>query len=226
MKNKIIKILCIVFLASCFFNCKDEVKAKINESTSKKHSNLDTIDTSKTNTNDSIELTSLVRKVYKWRETNSLRDFPYKYQNDSIFIGIDWNIYDKNIKIYNETGLFTEDFFKRHKKIASIIDNSIKSATVEWRNIRDGIPLWESNANDWCACQDNPDEYWKLLTIDRLKINNDLATFIWTWDKEDVKDKHEYLVTAKKINKVWKINSLQWQNHNYSVEGYDKLMND
>lgn len=226
MKYQLYKIFSIIFLASCFFNCKEEVNAEINESTSQNYSNLDTINTSKTTTNDSIELTLLVRKVYKWHETNFLPDFPYKFQNDSIFTGIDWKEYNKNINLHKETGLFTEDFFKRHKNIASIIDKSINSANIEWRNSKDGIPLWRSNADDWCACQDNPDEYWKILTIDNLKINNDLASFIWTWDKEDVKDKHEYLVTAKKVNNIWKINSLGWQNHNYSVEEFDKIMND
>lgn len=226
MKNKIIKILCIIFIASGFFNCKDDVKVKINESTTQKHLNLNSSDSSKTITNDSIELTLLVRKVYKWHETKFLEDFPYKFQNDTIFTGINWEEYDKNIKLHKNTDLFTDEFFKRHKYIASIIDKSMKSADREWRNSNDGISLWQSNADDWCACQDSPDDYWKILTIDSLKINNNLASFIWTWDTKDVKDKHEYLVTAKKINNVWKINSLGWQNHNYSVEEFDKILND
>jgi hypothetical protein len=226
MKNKLIRIFRVIFLTSCFFNCKEEVNTVINESTSQKHLNLNATDSSKTTTKDSIELTILVRKVYNWHETKFLEDFPYKHQNDTIFTGIDWEEYNKNIKLHKNTNLFTDEFFRRHKSIAKIIDNSIKKAGIEWRNSNDGIPLWHSNADDWCACQDNPDDYWKILTIDSLKINNNLASFIWTWDKKDVKDKHEYLVTAKKINNVWKINSLEWQNHNYSVEEFDKMMND
>jgi hypothetical protein len=226
MRYKAYKFLNIIFFAICFLSCKKEIKAEINNSTSQKHLILNETDSSKIITKDSVELTLLVRKIYKWHETNFLQDFPYKYQNDTIFTGIDWEEYNKNIKLHKNTNLFTEDFFKRHKNIAKIIDNSIKEAGIEWRNINDGIPLWHSNADDWCACQDNPDEYWKILTINILKINNNIANLIWTWDKDDVKDKHEYLVTAKKINGEWKINSLQWQNHNYSVKEFDKLMND
>lgn len=234
MKNKIFKILYLTILVCFIFNCKNEVKAKTNQLKSDKNSKSDALvdsnikynSTIETKSNYSLELTSLVRKVYKWHNLNFLEDFPYKYENDTIFIGIDWKKYDKNIKLHKETGLFTVDFFKRHKEIANIIDQSIKSATIEWRNERDGIPLWHSGADDWCACQDNPDNYWEFITINKLKIKNNIASFDWTWDKKTVKDKHEYSVTAKKENNVWRIKSLNWQNHNYSIEGFDKVMND
>ncbi len=226
MKNKLIKILGIIFLVSSNLNCKEEVNIETNKYESQNNSKFNTTNTSRTSAKDSIELTSLIRKVYKWHETNFLTDFPYKHQNDSIFIGINWEEYDKNIKHHKGTNLFTEEFFIKHKNIALIIDQSIKNADIEWRNSNDGIPLWHSNADDWCACQDNPNDYWKILTIDSLKINDDLVSFYWTWDKKDVKNKHQYLVTAKKVNKIWKINSLEWQNYNYSVEKFDKMMND
>jgi hypothetical protein len=234
MKMKLFKILSLIILSIFLYNCKDEVKAKTNELNSENHSKSDTLETSNVNNNstvetkykDSIELTSLVRKVYKWHNLNFLEDFPYKYENDTIFTEIDWKKYDKNIKLHKKTNLFTEDFFKRHEEIAVIIDKSIKSATIEWRNSMDGIPLWHSGADDWCACQDYPDNYWEFMTIDNIKIKGDIANFIWTWDKKDVKDKHEYSVTAKKENNLWKVKSFSWQNHNYSVEGFDKIMND
>lgn len=231
MKNKFFKILYTSILVCFLYNCKDEVNFKTNELNSENHSNLDTLETSnaKTNsTNDSIELTALVRKVYKWYNLNPNldRDFPYKHQNDSIFIGLDWIKYNKNIERFKKTNLFTEDFFKRHKEIATIIDLSIKKADIEWRNSNDGIPLWHSGADDWCACQDNPDKYWEFITINKLKIKNNIASFDWTWDKKAEKDKHEYSVTAKKENNVWKIKCLNWLNHNYSIEGFDKVMND
>lgn len=231
MKNKLIKTFSVIILISFLLNCKEENNSEVENTTLENLLTLDTLKTDstlETKSKDSIELTALVRKVYKWYNLNPNldRDFPYKFQNDSIFIGLDWTKYNKNMERFKKTNLFTEDFFKRHKDIAIIIDTSIKSATIEWRNINDGIPLWESNADDWCACQDNPDNYWEFMTIDDLKINKNVASFIWTWDKKSVKDKHEYSITAKKVNNVWKINKLAWLNHNYSIEEFDKIMND
>jgi hypothetical protein len=121
---------------------------------------------------DSVEITSLVRQVYKWHMTKHLTDFPYKYEEpaDTIFIGIDWDAYDKNVKDFRKTNYFTNDFLLFHKSIASNIDSSIRKADIKWRNANDGIPLWETEADDWCGCQDYPENYWDTLTLDSLRI--------------------------------------------------------
>ncbi|MFT6967039.1 MAG: hypothetical protein ACJAT1_002265 [Marivirga sp.] len=41
----------------------------------------------------------------------------------------------------------------------------MRKADVKWRNIHDEIPIWSSDTDVWCGCQDYPDEYWNLLTI-------------------------------------------------------------
>ena len=101
--------------------------------------------------NDSIELTDLVRNVYEWHMTVRLNDFPYKHEEpgDTLFVGIDWEKYNNNIKVFKQTDFFSQDFLDKHKKIALIVDSSIKKADKEWRNINDGIPIWDSNADDW-----------------------------------------------------------------------------
>ena len=194
-----------------------------------KHSNQSarqkTIDQS---TNDSIQLTSLVRQVYQWHMTMRLNDFPYKYekQSDSIFTGIDWDNYNKNIETFKKTKFFTDEFLSNHRTIASNIDSSMKKADIKWRNINDGIPLWDTDADDWCGCQDYPDNYWEFLILDSLKIENNLASFYWTWDIKQRADSHKYKMTAKKVDDKWMINSMEGFKYYGSVEYYDKIMND
>ena len=67
---------------------------------------------------DSIELTTLTRRVYKWHITESLDDFPYKYDKDqdTIFVGIDWSKYNDNIKLFKKTNFFVLLFWRITKQ--------------------------------------------------------------------------------------------------------------
>ncbi len=218
-------ILSIIAVASYYLLEMYQFAKGVKEDTPKFVEFLHESNSTEANRNaDSIELTNLIRKVYEWHETKRLNDFPYQFdeQQDSIFIGIDWDKYQKNIELFKQTNFFSTDFLHKHKNIALTLDTSIKKADITWRNINDGIPLWESGADDWCGCQDYPDNYWNFLTIDSLRIKDEYANFCWNWDKEFP---HDYKVTARKENGQWKINSLEEVNNYFSVEHYDKLMN-
>lgn len=182
--------------------------------------------TEEVNAEDSIELTQLVRHVYKWRLANELDDFPYEVDSKSpeIFIGIDWKIYDRNIRTLESTNFFSEEFFRTHRNIALSLDSSIRKADIEWRNFEDGIPLWSPDADDWCSCQDYPDDYWKILTITNLELEDQIASFNWTWDTGPTDYPHYYPVTAKKENIKWKITWLNGFNNYQSAEYYDEIM--
>lgn len=174
---------------------------------------------------DSVELTNLVRQVYNWYMNNEIEDFPYKYEGerDSIFIGIDWDKYQNNTEVFKKTNFFSIEFLNKHKEIAKNIDSSIRKADLKWRNRNDGISLWETGADNWCGCQDYPDNYWTILTIDSLVINKDNADFVWTWDKDL---SHTYRVKAKKENGKWKINSLHGFKYFLTSQEYNKMMKD
>ena len=178
--------------------------------------------------NARIELTALIRQVYEWHMTKRIDDFPYKYEEpaDTLIMGIDWEKYNNNIEVFKQTNFFSRDFFTRHKNIALSLDTSIKKADKKWRNINDGIPLWATNADDWCGCQDYPDNYWEKLTIHDLNIINDFASFYWTWDEPVKSNSFKYKMTAKKEDDKWKINSIEGFDNYYSIEHYDKLMNE
>jgi hypothetical protein len=205
MKMRII-FICLTSLL--FINCSYNKKKSENE---------------KFINTDSIELTNLTRSVYKWHMTESLDDFPYKYDKeiDTIFVGIDWDKYNNNIKQFEQTNFFSNDFLKSHKTIAMILDTSIKKADIKWRNSNDGISLWETGADNWCGCQDYIDNYWNNITIDSLTIKENDAYFIWKLDKNN---SHTYKISANKKDGNWKINSLEGFKHFYTIEDYDKMM--
>lgn len=206
----------LILMIITLFGCKENTKKNI---TTKDSTILNRSDV------DSTELTNLIRNVYNWHENNELEDFPYEYQEgqDSIFIGIDWDKYRNNIEIFEKTNFFSVEFLNKHNQIAKSIDSSIRKADLKWRNRNDGISLWETGANDWCGCQDYPDNYWKTLTIDSLVLNKHIADFVWTWDKQM---SHTYRVKAKKENGKWKINSLNGFKYFYTTQEYDKMMKD
>lgn len=178
--------------------------------------------------NDSIELTTLIKQVYEWHMSKRIDDFPYKYEEpaDTLFTGIDWEKYNNNFKIFKQTSFFSLDFLDRHKEIALTLDTSIKKADNEWRNINDGIPLWDTDADDWCGCQDYPDNYWEKLIIHDLEIKSEIASFYWTWDEQLKSDSFKYKMTAIKEDGKWKINSMEGFDYYYTVDHYDKMMND
>ncbi len=213
---KISKLPIFCLLVILFVNCNGKTKEK---------TFLKEITTANQTSNDSIELTKLIRQVYEWHNTNLLEDFPYKYaeKQDSIFIGIDWIKYEENIQLFKQTNFFSSEFLKTHKNIAETLDTSIKKANITLRNSKDGISLWETGADNWCGCQDYPEKYWETLTIDSLIVNQENADFIWNWDKIH---SHHYKVKAKKEDGKWKINSLNGFNYFYTIEDYDKMMKD
>lgn len=177
-------------------------------------------------TNDSVQLTSLVRQVYKWHMTIRLNDFPFKYDKNSenIFTGIDWDKYNNNIEILKKTNLFSDQFLFFHKTTALNLDSSIRKADIKWRNINDGIPIWDTDADDWCGCQDYPDNYWEILTLSHIKIENSIASFYWTWDKNPDSESHKYKMTARKVGDQWRIDSMEGFRYYRSVDEYDKIM--
>lgn len=212
MKKLNLLLFCLTFILLVSCNEKSEKKLIVIENESANKKNI-----------DSIELTKLIRQVYEWHNTKPIDDFPYEYdeKQDSIFVGIDWDKYQKNIKLFKQTNYFSNDFLKRHNEIAKTLDSSIKKADRTWRNINDGMPLWETGADNWCGCQDYNEKYWKTIVIDSLNINKSNANFKWSLDKYS---SHSYKVTAKKENGKWKINKLDGFKYFYSVEEYDKMM--
>jgi hypothetical protein len=150
------------------------------------------------------DLLKLTRNLYEWHESkNSKNDFdPISDDNDSAFIRLDLEMHKKRISELKQTGFFASEFIDNYNKLALSIDADLKNKKIEW--LVGDMPPFGNDANPWCNCQDNPDNYWKTLTITDLEIENNVATFNWTWGND-----FEYKVNAIKSGDEWKITYLQ-----------------
>lgn len=110
--------------------------------------------------NDSLELQKLVRDVYKWRETeNSKPDFDVYLndKNDTIYAGLDSKMHKERLKELSKTNLFSQEFLDNYNKIATNIDEKMKKKSAIY--YVGELPPFGNDANPWCNCQDNPDNY-------------------------------------------------------------------
>ena len=156
---------------------------------------------------DINEITLVLREMYKWYETsgNKTQDFPLT-ENDSLYTGIDAKSFTNRIEQLQRTNLFSSKFIADFTQIAEQIDRELKQG-ASLLYVGDQPTYLE--ANPWCSCQDNPDEYWKSINIRDIKINNDEATLNWTWDIESDYYDFEYHVSLQKENGKWVISYLQ-----------------
>lgn len=157
--------------------------------------------------NDKQQLETLLLKTYEWVETkNSNNDFnPVANKKGDKYIGLNLKEHNKRLEELKKTKFFSQQFLDNYNKIALKIDANLKNKKIEW--FVGDLPPFGNDANAWCDCQDNPEEYWKTLKISNLKIENDKASFSWTWTKW--KDDSKYAVKAVKENGIWKIAYLE-----------------
>lgn len=198
MKTK--GIVFFYLLIAIFVSCKNENNQKPYSTILVKETEFE---------KDSIAITNLVKNVYNYHYSKNFEDFPYEYEKDTIVVGINWSKYYENINNLKKTNFFEETFFASHKSIAINLDKFIKVTDIEFRNVNDGILFWELNADSWCSCQDFPNQYWKSLIIRNLIINDDHASFDWTWDKNLTYKSHKYQMKAIKQDNKWKINFIE-----------------
>lgn len=192
---KYIKPIIILVLFS-FFGCKDNEKSE--NSNQIEENNLE-------KTTDVAELEKLTRDLYKWIETeSSIEDFVplQKEKTDTIYTKLDLELNEKRVIELINTNFFTKGFIENYKKIVLTIDQKMRNKTLVY--YIGNLPPYGNDANPWCNCQDNPEDYWGKISLKDVKIINNKATYKWTWG-----DQFEYKVEAEKENGVWKISYLQ-----------------
>lgn len=162
------------------------------------------------NSKEHQKLLSLIRNLYKWKNTTDEKNYefyPIRSENskDSLIHGLDMKWTQKRIKDFHKTNFFAKGFIDNYNRIALTIDKNLKSKTIEWQ-VGDMSPFG-GDSNLWCDCQDYPDNFWETMTIENVKINKNIATFVWTWGGKTDMDwgKHSYTVKAIKENDIWKI---------------------
>lgn len=154
---------------------------------------------------DSIALTKLIRQAYKWHEKSiNAMDFEPKTNRttDTVYAGIDWTAHTNRLKAIKESNYFDKRFIVNYQKIAEDLDAALKSGKMVWPV--NELPPFGYDANPWCNCQDNPDNYWDIIKVTDLNLNTDKADFSWTWG-----DGFTYKTKATKDNGVWKISYLE-----------------
>ena len=193
---KIIKQIIFTLALLLLFSCKKENKI-VEISNSKIDKTIEG------NISDEKEnLQALLRNLYQWQETKSSNNDFNVNSKDSLYISL--NLKDHQIRLdeLKKTGFFSKNFVENYNKIGLKIDSGLKSGELEWAVGE--LPPFGNDANPWCDCQDNPENYWKTLTIQKIKINGDVADLTWTWGND-----FEYKVTAVKDNNSWKIDYLE-----------------
>lgn len=150
------------------------------------------------------DLQQLVRQMYEWHETNSSQnDFePIADAQDSSYVGIDLTKHKARVAELQKTGFFSTQFLDNYNQIGLAIDKGLKSKKLEW--LVGDLPPFGNDANPWCNCQDNPENYWQTMTLDKLTSDATTATFIWTWGND-----FQYRVQAIKEKGKWKTSYLQ-----------------
>ena len=159
---------------------------------------------------DSIEITTLIRNLYKWHDSEMnhpltrIVDFPTT-ATDSFYTGIDWATHQKRLMILENTNFFSKDFIKTYNHIALQIDSFIKINKNKVDIFH--IPDFDSDADDWCGCQMYPpnSKYWETIMIKEFVDCGDSASFKWDWipSRGDL-----YPVKTKKENNIWKVSFL------------------
>lgn len=154
---------------------------------------------------DKEKLTQLVKQLYQWHETKSSNDDfdVIPDEQDSMYIALNQPKHEERMIELKKTAFFTDQFLDNYNKIAWTIDQGLKNKELEY--FVGYVPPYGNDANPWCNCQDSPsDNYWEIITIDKLSIDKNSASFIWTWGYE-----FEYEVKAIQENNTWKITYLQ-----------------
>ena len=198
MKNKFVNLILSSTFCLILTNCSQTGKKN-----QEINSNL-TTDSAQTEI-DTLGLTNFVRNLYKWHETKSLQidfDPTTGQEQDSLYIGIDWNKHKKRLKELEETNFFSKNFFDNYNHIAETVDKELKNKSGKW--FVGELSPYGKDANPWCDCQDNPKNYWKTLKILNAKKENNDIKFSWTWN-----NKSNYIIIATKTNGSWKVKYLQ-----------------
>lgn len=197
--------LTTLLLTLVIFACNEKTEKKVSETLEEQNQPNLAKQNQPSSTNDIAELEKLTKELYKWNETKSSQlDFDplQKEKTDTIYARINLARHKQRLNELKETNLFADQFIQNYNKIALTIDEKMMNKTLAY--YIGELPPYGNDANPWCNCQDNPDNYWEKITLKNVKIKDNNATYNWTWG-----DNFIYKVETIKENGIWKISYLQ-----------------
>ncbi|OMQ08760.1 hypothetical protein [[Flexibacter] sp. ATCC 35103] len=156
---------------------------------------------------DKQQLETLMRKAYEWIETKKTQtDFDVvENKKGDKYVGLNVKAHNKVVEELKKSNFFAQQFIDNYNKIGLKIGDNLKTNKMEY--FVGELPPYGNDSNPWCNCQDNPEAFWKTMKLNNLKIENNKATFYWTWT--EWKETPKYKVTAVKENGIWKIAYLE-----------------
>lgn len=161
---------------------------------------------------DKQQIETLIRKTYEWIETKKTQsDFDViENKKGDKYVALNTKTHNKIVAELKNSNFFAQQFIDNYNKIGLKIGENLKTNKIKY--FVGELPPYGNDSNPWCDCQDNPESYWKTLKVNDLKIQNNKATFYWTWT--EWKDSPKYKVTAVKENGIWKIAALDGFDYN------------
>lgn len=156
-----------------------------------------------TSADDREQIQNLIRQVYKWQEAQKpSNNSMITDSKDSIYTGFNLDQLKLDIEELKATNFFSTEFTDNYYKIFTTLDKKLRDKEIEW--LVGDLPPFGNDVNPWCNCQDNPDNYWQTMTIDKITFDSNVASFTWTWG-----DNFQYKAKAIKLNNSWKISYLE-----------------
>jgi hypothetical protein len=186
-------IISIVTLFLCF-SCSSPSKNKTKDN--------------KSNT-DSIEITNLLKDVYKWYRINESYIYFDVIVKDSFQVGLDTLKLKDSIDKLKGSNYFSSAFIENYKKIGLAVDNKLRNGKYY-----NEINFSFQDADIWTSSQDDDIDLWKKLLVKDLIVRGEIASLKWYTDNKNF----GYLVKMKKENGTWIISYLEGLDYKNIIE--------
>jgi hypothetical protein len=210
-------VLLTLFIEMFSFGCtqKTESKVSINDSIVNIESN--------SSSGDVDEIRNLIRLALCWADSQKSMDLlpAVTDNNDSIYIGFDFNIHKLNLEKLKETDLFADEFIDNYNQVIITLDKKLKNKEYDDWLAGELQPFNFSNdINPWCYCQELPYDKpnpWSLVEISIINLDKFKGELTWTWGKTEWRD-IQYDFNVTKEDGKWKISYMKGFDYEESIE--------
>lgn len=181
-------------------------------------------ETSQTTSAERVDIQNLIRRVLQWSDSeHAIRLLPVLTdERDSLYVGFDLALHQKNLETLKKSGLFATEFIENYNQIILTLDKGIKSGRYEPWLVGDLPPFFFNNDHSpWCDCQDNYE--WDEVVVRPTELKTTRAALEWTWGGSSADSlpnwkTFAYKFRAVKVEGKWKVAYLQGFDFKQSVK--------
>jgi hypothetical protein len=156
--------------------------------------------------NDSVEILSLLKSVYKWHAKNQSNHLDFDViVKDSFQTGINYETFNKTFSALQQTNYFSTSFLDNYKKIADYVNNKLTTANPKYLN---EINFSFQDTDPWTGFQDDFRDFWDQLVITDYRADKNSASLIWRVQTNDWTSE-KYAIRFTKENNKWRIAYLE-----------------